>query len=252
MSTYVLRQGISQMASRQLFHRPYAPHFGIMRPMKFTHRIHRLNLLHAPFRSTHTLPRRHFPSSYSPLLWLLAPLGGGIFMYSRETPPSISAILSSPNIIPKGTPPQLIRIDSPYESQTSLLSQLQEFIHSRIWEPIRTGFRFLHLLSIFIPVILTAPMILVGPHEERYGGDRWGAVWWYGLLVKAMQRAGPTFIKVNRNKAILCPMHVTLIHIFSYRNGLDHERTCFQLSFVISWAHYTPMANPIVSHIQNA
>ncbi|KAJ1301733.1 hypothetical protein OPQ81_008966 [Rhizoctonia solani] len=41
-------------------------------------------------------------------------------------------------------------------------------------------------------------MIIVGPKEDRYGGDRWGAVWWYGLLVKAMQRAGPTFIKLSQ------------------------------------------------------
>ena len=120
-----------------------------------------------------------------------------MFYFTRESPPGMLSILSSPNIIPSGTTPQLIRIDSPYEPNASLLDHLQAFIRSKIWEPICTGFRFLHLLGIFLPVALTAPMILIGPHEERYGGDRWGAVVWYGFLVKAMQRAGPTFIKVS-------------------------------------------------------
>lgn len=217
MSIYALRHGVSQMTSRSLMNRSYAQHFGIMRPMRFTSKILPRNPLHAPFRYTHTTigrSREHLPSR-SPLLWLLVPLGVGLFAYSRQTPPSISAILSSPYIIPKGATPQLIRIDSPYESQTSLLAQLQEFLRSRIWEPIRTGFRFLHLLGIFIPVILTAPMILVGPQEERYGGDRWGAVWWYGLLVKAMQRAGPTFIKVNRLGCIHAHNHTDALSVIT-------------------------------------
>lgn len=107
-------------------------------------------------------------------------------------------MLSSPNIIPSGTCPRLTMIDSPNEPRTSLLAQFVEFLRFRIWEPIRTSIRFLHLLGIFLPVMLTAPMILIGPQEERYGGDRWGAVWWYGLLVKSMQRAGPTFIKLSQ------------------------------------------------------
>lgn len=40
-------------------------------------------------------------------------------------------------------------------------------------------------------------MLLVGTPERRLGGDRWGAVWWYNLLVAQMARAGPTFIKVG-------------------------------------------------------
>ncbi|KAF8711984.1 ABC protein, partial [Rhizoctonia solani] len=199
MSFYALQRGTSHMASRELFRRPHSHYFGIMRQIGSQKRKACLNPLHVPFRSAHTLSRHQLPLHTSPsLLWLLVPLGGGLLMYSRETPPSISSILSSPNIIPRGAPPQLIRIDSPYESQTSLISQLHEFLRSRIWEPIRTGFRFLHLVTIFIPVILTAPILLIGSPEDRYGGDRWGAVWWYGLLVKAMQRAGPTFIKLSQ------------------------------------------------------
>jgi aarF domain-containing kinase len=40
-------------------------------------------------------------------------------------------------------------------------------------------------------------MLLVGRPERLLKGDRWGAVWWYGLLVSRMEAAGPTFIKVR-------------------------------------------------------
>lgn len=89
-------------------------------------------------------------------------------------------------------------INSPDEEGRSLLSRIMRFIRLRIWEPLQTGRRFIHLFFIFIPVILTAPMLLIGEPEPRYKGDGWGAVWWYELLVSAMQRAGPTFTKVCR------------------------------------------------------
>ena len=55
----------------------------------------------------------------------------------------------------------------------------------------------LRLFVLFIPVIFTSPIILVGPPSKEYKGDRWGAVWWYGYLVQQMEAAGPTFIKVS-------------------------------------------------------
>ena len=39
-------------------------------------------------------------------------------------------------------------------------------------------------------------MLLVGSPAPELQGDRWGAVWWYDLLVLQMERSGPTFIKV--------------------------------------------------------
>jgi len=80
-----------------------------------------------------------------------------------------------------------------------------------IFEPLGTTKRFIVLALLFIPVILTAPMLLVGRRREggrRRGrrlskkdkGQRWGAVWWFGFLVKQMERAGPTFIKVSKRR----------------------------------------------------
>ena len=66
-----------------------------------------------------------------------------------------------------------------------------------IWEPICTGFRFVHLLLIFVPVIVTVPAIWIGRRQKERDGERTGTLWWYDFLVKSMERAGPAFIKVN-------------------------------------------------------
>lgn len=63
----------------------------------------------------------------------------------------------------------------------------------RVWEYVLTAKRFIYLCFLFIPVLISSPMILVG---KNLRGDRWGAIWWYGLLVSRMEAAGPTFIKV--------------------------------------------------------
>jgi aarF domain-containing kinase len=52
------------------------------------------------------------------------------------------------------------------------------------------------LFILFLPVIISSPMLLIGVPEKRLKGDRWGALWWYELLVGKMESAGPTFIKV--------------------------------------------------------
>lgn len=68
-----------------------------------------------------------------------------------------------------------------------------------VYDPIATGFRFLHLAVIFMPVVVTVPVIWMG---RRVGGNsnaQSGTLWWYRFLVKAMERAGPAFIKVKQS-----------------------------------------------------
>ena len=86
---------------------------------------------------------------------------------------------------------------SPSESDRTLLSRIVSFLRNRILEPILTAKRFVYLCCVFIPVFLAAPMLIVGQPEDSLGGDRWGAVWWYGFLTTQMQKAGPTFTKVS-------------------------------------------------------
>jgi hypothetical protein len=71
------------------------------------------------------------------------------------------------------------------------------FIDMYIWEPLCTGTRFLHLVFIFVPVIVSVPAIWIGKRVKERDGERTGCLWWYGFLVRGMERAGPAFIKVN-------------------------------------------------------
>ena len=65
-----------------------------------------------------------------------------------------------------------------------------------IFEPIATGLRFIQLVFIFIPVLATIPVIFIGPRVAEFDNERTGTLWWYKFLVRQMERAGATFIKV--------------------------------------------------------
>ena len=65
-----------------------------------------------------------------------------------------------------------------------------------VYEPIATSLRFLHLVILFVPVIITVPAIWVGTRQRERDNERSGTLWWYGFLVSSMERAGPAFIKV--------------------------------------------------------
>ncbi|KAI4618052.1 uncharacterized protein J4E87_008061 [Alternaria ethzedia] len=72
------------------------------------------------------------------------------------------------------------------------------FIEDYIIEPIATGFRFLHLIIIFVPVIVTIPAIWLGSRQPDRDNERSGTLWWYGFLVGSMERAGAAFIKLGQ------------------------------------------------------
>jgi hypothetical protein len=126
------------------------------------------------------------------------------------------ATLSSPDTFPTGI--EIIPIEPsltahrsyPTHSTTEPRLTISSLFRRYILEPILTVVRFLHLAFLFGPVILTSPMLLVGApgsggkRAKRASSgvkveddERWGAVWWYGFLVKQMERSGPTFIKVS-------------------------------------------------------
>lgn len=73
------------------------------------------------------------------------------------------------------------------------------FVDLYIIEPIATGFRFLHLVAIFVPLILAIPAVWIGPRVRERSDERRGTLWWYEFLVNSMERAGPAFIKVAQN-----------------------------------------------------
>lgn len=94
---------------------------------------------------------------------------------------------------------------------TRLWRQLVLLVDVYVWEPLCTGLRLVQLSCIFVPVLLTAPCIWIGQrHGGRRDGERTGALLWYRILVKAMELAGPTFIKVG-----VCVYLWTMSHILT-------------------------------------
>lgn len=89
------------------------------------------------------------------------------------------------------------KVDDDDRGFSRLRHRIVLFIDLFVWEPICTGVRFLHLAAIFIPVIITVPVIWFGRRQPDRGNETSGTLWWYGFLVKAMEWAGPAFIKVR-------------------------------------------------------
>lgn len=91
------------------------------------------------------------------------------------------------------------RVPDDYHGLRRALTGFYLFLDKFIYEPIATGFRFLHLLIIFVPVIATTPVVWFGGRRKDRDNERSGTLWWYGFLVRSMERAGPAFIKVPRS-----------------------------------------------------
>ncbi|ODA82185.1 hypothetical protein RJ55_00691 [Drechmeria coniospora] len=72
------------------------------------------------------------------------------------------------------------------------------FFDIYVWEPFCTGVRFLHLVVIFVPVIASVPVLWLGSRQPGRDNERSGTLWWYGFLVRAMEWAGPAFIKLGQ------------------------------------------------------
>ncbi|KAK3181979.1 hypothetical protein K4F52_006718 [Lecanicillium sp. MT-2017a] len=79
-----------------------------------------------------------------------------------------------------------------------LVHEVVLFLDLYIWEPLCTGVRFLHLVVIFVPVIISVPAIWIGARDAERDHERSGTLWWYNFLVKAMELAGPAFIKLGQ------------------------------------------------------
>ncbi|WVW81397.1 hypothetical protein I302_103389 [Kwoniella bestiolae CBS 10118] len=133
---------------------------------------------------------------------------------------------------------------SPSEPPLSVLGVIQLYI----LEPLATLIRFFHLAFLFGPVILTTPMLLVGKPERRRRRsgkpisheeeENWGASWWYSFLVKQMERAGPSFIKLGQwaaSRADLFPAELcdkmSKLHSNGKPHSLSHTKKILERAF---------------------
>ena len=92
-------------------------------------------------------------------------------------------------------------VPAPLRNSKKVRRSLYFFVELYIVEPVLTAVRFLHLLVIFVPVIVTIPAIWIGPRVKSRDGERTGTLWWYGFLVRSMERAGAAFIKVGAHQS---------------------------------------------------
>ncbi|KAK9369988.1 ABC1 family-domain-containing protein [Lipomyces kononenkoae] len=85
----------------------------------------------------------------------------------------------------------------PLPVNNAILKRVYVIVHS-IKNSVATWCRFLNLVVIFVPVIAGSPAILFGHRISDSENETTGALWWYKLLTRSMERAGPTFIKLGQ------------------------------------------------------
>ncbi|TID25183.1 ABC1-domain-containing protein [Venturia nashicola] len=90
------------------------------------------------------------------------------------------------------------RVPKRLENSKKIRRGIYFWIDAYIVEPVCTGLRFLHLVFIFVPVIVTIPVIWLGARRPDRDNERGGTLWWYSLLVNSLERAGAAFIKLGQ------------------------------------------------------
>ncbi|CAG8715920.1 35133_t:CDS:2, partial [Racocetra persica] len=70
------------------------------------------------------------------------------------------------------------------------------FISENFVEPLLIVCRFTYLLILFLPLVIGSPVIFFGSRLPENGNERTGTILWYRMLVRQMESAGPTFIKL--------------------------------------------------------
>ena len=137
--------------------------------------------------------------------WYLAlvPLGVAplIHLDANESPLASSTIPDA-----QQTPTsQDVTLDSESEEPPGIFGRIYLLLDRFLLEPLGTTRRFLYLVILFLPVLMTAPILaleFVGEStapidkSNKHRHEKRTTRWWYQFLVKQMERAGPTFIKV--------------------------------------------------------
>ncbi|KAL7938728.1 hypothetical protein V8C35DRAFT_289010 [Trichoderma chlorosporum] len=128
----------------------------------------------------------------------VAALGTGAFIQLSQTDNEGSEQTGELRMLEASRNEMRKTIDDNDRGVSRVVHEILLFWDVYIWEPICTGTRFLHLVVIFVPVILSVPAIWFGRRHPDKDGERSGTLWWYGFLVKSMELAGPAFIKLGQ------------------------------------------------------
>lgn len=96
------------------------------------------------------------------------------------------------------TPAEIEHAELTHESRFLLIricNRILQFLDVYLLEPVLTLRRLTHILLLFLPVAITVPIVFFG--QKGNEDEKAGTLWWYDFLATQMERAGPTFIKVN-------------------------------------------------------
>lgn len=171
------------------------------------------------------------------ILWAAAALTPGAFVKLSEQDPEEGLtheqemLKLSREEISKKVPEDVRGIKRIWKKLIYILDQY-------FYEPLATTFRFFHLAIIFVPVLLTIPVMFIGPRSKERDNERAGVVWWYGFLVKSMERAGPAFIKLGQwaaSRTDIFPSQMCKVmselHSNAKAHSLRHTRKTIQNAF---------------------
>ncbi|KAG0271831.1 hypothetical protein BGZ95_000310 [Linnemannia exigua] len=119
-----------------------------------------------------------------------------------------------------------------------LRQQLEDLWEDYVVHPVLTIWRFGVLALIFLPLIITVPAVFIGERNKELSDERSGTLWWYSLLVKHMELAGPTFIKLSQWAASrtdifptqLCIM-LSKLHNQVDPHSIEHTRRTIEAAF---------------------
>ncbi|PLW12203.1 hypothetical protein PCANC_14693 [Puccinia coronata f. sp. avenae] len=162
------------------------------------------------YNSAHPLATGNRSSRKKILLWSLISIGGTGLLYLVLSADGTVQLAGKPELI-SNLPDrkQVVGRCARRKPRKTNSRSLWNAIKRNIIEPLATASRFMYLLALFLPVLLTSPVVLLEYIElahprkrrkRRKDGtlvtERATTIWWYKLLVSSTQRAGPTFIKL--------------------------------------------------------
>lgn len=120
--------------------------------------------------------------------------------------------------------------DQPFISR--VVQNIEVFLINWIIEPIATGFRFVTLVSIFVPLILAAPLCCMGSRIPEKSNERKGTMLWYAFLIKSLENAGPTFIKVGVPLSIYRRTYAFVLGASHSLMGVARAMGCLQDGYI--------------------
>ncbi|OAV91414.1 Atypical/ABC1/ABC1-C protein kinase [Puccinia triticina 1-1 BBBD Race 1] len=192
------------------------------------------------------------PSDRNKLLkWSLLSIGGTSLLYLVLSADGSLQLATRPEPINNETNVKPITRPTHRKTSKSRSRALWNSIKRNIIEPVATASRFLYLLALFLPVLVTSPVVLLEYIElahprkrrkRRKDGtlitERASTSWWYKLLVSSTQKAGPTFIKLAQwaasrtdlFPAALC-QHLGKLHSNGKPHSMAYTRRVLEKAF---------------------